>query len=66
MAKKPPRSGGRITPKGTRPVEGNRTRTDRDGPKIDHRPVDRTDPSHGRPGSGPQGPTRAGHHRGQR
>jgi hypothetical protein len=59
--------GGRVTPKGTRPDDTRRAHDD-DSPAatVDHRPVARTDPSHNRPGSGPQGPTRAGHHRGQR
>ncbi len=65
MAKKPVRSGGRVTPKGTRPVESTKSAS-KVPPAVDHRPVAGHDPAKSRPASGPQGPTRAGHHHGQR
>ena len=65
MAKKPSRSGGRVTPKGTRPVESTKSGS-KAQPAIDHRPVTHNDPAQSQRGGGPQGPTRAGHHRGQR
>ena len=65
MAKKPTRSGGRVTPKGTKPAESTRS-TSTAKPAIDHRLVNRFDPAQNRRGSGSMGPTRAGHHRGQR
>lgn len=63
--KKPSASGGRITPKGTRPDEGTKSGSTAQ-PAIDHRVVNRFDPAQNQRGSGPSGPTRAGHHRGQR
>jgi hypothetical protein len=67
MAKK--RTGGRVTPKGTQPATPNH--------KRDHATSDgsgsapRALPAHverpqGRAASGPIGPTRSGHHRGNR
>lgn len=66
MAKKPPRSGGRVTPKGTRPVEGSKSGSSKAQPAVDHRVVNHFDPAQNQRGSGPADPTRAGHHRGQR
>jgi len=66
MAKKPPRSGGRVTPKGTRPVDDTKSGSPKVPPGVDHRPVTHNDPAQNRRGTGPMGPTRAGHHRGQR
>jgi len=66
MAKKPPRSGGRVTPKGTRPVESSKSGSSKAQPTIDHRLVNRFDPAQNQRGGGPTSPTRAGHHRGQR
>lgn len=65
MAKKP-RTGGRVTPKGTRPVERSKGRASKAAPEVDHRPVPGQDPAKSRLNSGPVGPTRAGHHHGQR
>ena len=64
MAKKP-RSGGRVTPKGTKPPEQTKSES-KAQPVIDHRLVNRFDPAQNRRGSGSTGPTRAGHHHGQR
>lgn len=66
MAKKSPRSGGRVTPKGTRPVDDTKARSSHVQPGVDHRPVTQNDPAQSRRAAGPTGPTRAGHHRGQR
>lgn len=63
--KKPSVSGGRVTPKGTQPAESTKTGS-KAQPAIDHRVVNRFDPAQNQRGSGPSGPTRAGHHRGQR
>lgn len=65
MAKKPPRSGGRVTPKGTKAAEPTKAGA-KPAPAVDHRLVNRFDPAQNRRGSGSMGPTRAGHHRGQR
>jgi hypothetical protein len=65
MAKKPPRAGGRVTPKGTRPAGAAAAPSDGSA-GVDRRPVPRLDPAARRPSFGPTGPTRAGHHRGQR
>ena len=65
MAKKPTRSGGRVTPKGTKPAEHTKAGS-KAQPAIDHRLVNRFDPAQNRRGGGSMGPTRAGHHRGQR
>jgi hypothetical protein len=65
MAKKPPRSGGRVTPKGTRPVESPKA-APKLPPAVDHRPVAGHDPANSRRVAGHLGPTRAGHHHGQR
>ena len=64
MGKKPAR-GGRVTPKGTRPVERSKP-TSAATPEIDHHVVNRFDPAQNQRGGGPSGPTRAGHHHGQR
>ena len=64
MAKKPAR-GGRVTPKGTQPAGTQKSTTSgTNGP--DHRSVRRIDPAAGRQSFGPIGPTRSGHHHGQR
>jgi hypothetical protein len=73
MAKKQPRSGkpvpgGRVTPKGVRPDtpsgrKGNGSTPAADAPRAQPPPVDQ---GHGRQFTGQPGPTRAGHHRGQR
>jgi hypothetical protein len=64
--RKPARAGGRVTPKGTQP-QGTRSGPDSaPSAEVDHRPVAHIDPAHNRRASGPQGPTRAGHHHGQR
>ena len=65
MAKKQARSGGRVTPKGTKPADGTKSES-KPQPPIDHRLVNRFDPAQNQRGSGPSGPTRSGHHRGQR
>ncbi len=65
MAKKHARSGGRVTPKGTKPAESTKS-TSKAQPAIDHHIVNRFDPAQNRRGGGSMGPTRAGHHRGQR
>ena len=66
MTKKPQRAGGgRVTPKGTRPVESTKSAA-KALPAIDHHVVNRFDPAQNRRGGGPAGPTRAGHHHGQR
>jgi hypothetical protein len=65
MAKKPTRSGGRVTPKGTKPVEHTKSAS-KAQPAIDHRLVNRFDPAQNQRGGGSTGPTRAGHHHGQR
>ena len=65
MAKKPSRSGGRVTPKGTQPRRAHQVRIE--GPAgLDHRVVNRFDPAQNQRGGGSSAPTRAGHHRGQR
>lgn len=66
MAKKPSRSGGRVTPKGTRPAEAIKPRPSGGGADVERKLVPRIDPSASRRAFGPVGPTRAGHHRGQR
>jgi hypothetical protein len=72
MAKKPPRSGkpvpgGRVTPKGVRPDGPHRTGDDQhSGPDAPRAVPGRIDPTHGRQAGGHLGPTRSGHHRGQR
>jgi hypothetical protein len=73
MAKKHPRSGkptggGRVTPKGVRPdgrtgQSGGDQHTELGAPRPE--PL-RVEPAHGRRFGGPTGPTRAGHHHGQR
>jgi hypothetical protein len=65
MAKKSSRSGGRVTPKGTRPVEHTKPAAG-NAPAIDHRLVTRTGPAPHQRAGGASAPTRAGHHRGQR
>jgi hypothetical protein len=65
MAKKPSRSGGRVTPKGTQPPERT-TSGPKAQPALDHRIVNRFDPAQHQRSGGPSTPTRAGHHRGQR
>ncbi len=57
-------SGGRVTAKGTQPAESKSG--SKPQPAIDHRVINRFDPAQNQRGSGPSGPTRAGHHRGQR
>ena len=64
MAKKPTRSGGRVTPKGTKPVESTKSES-KAQPAIDHRIVNRFDPAQQRSG-GPSSTTRSSHHRGNR
>ena len=74
MAKKHPRSGkpvpgGRVTPKGVRPPSTPSTDDDGTSRKAAELPHDaraRADHGHGRQFVSPPGPTRAGHHRGQR
>ena len=66
MAKKPSRSGGRVTPKGTRPADAPKARTAAGPSDVERKLVTRIDPSASRRAFGPAGPTRAGHHRGQR
>lgn len=66
MAKKPSRSGGRVTPKGTRPAETTKARPVDRAADVERKLVTRIDPSASRRTVGPVGPTRAGHHRGQR
>jgi hypothetical protein len=73
MAKKHTRSGkpvpgGRVTPKGVRPDtpsghKGHAAGTSAEPPRVQPAPVDQ---GHGRQFTGQPGPTRAGHHRGQR
>lgn len=73
MAKKPHRSGkptpgGRVTPKGVRPDTGASRKSGTAAPGIE---APRAEPGpvgqdHGRQFTGQPGPTRAGHHRGQR
>ena len=65
MAKKPTRSGGRVTAKGTKPAEHSKTGS-KAQPAIDHRLVNRFDPAQNQRGGGSTAPTRAGHHPGQR
>ena len=75
MAKKHPRSGkpvpgGRVTPKGVRP-DGARPAADdvdphRTSAALPHDARTRADQGHGRRFVSQPGPTRAGHHRGQR
>jgi len=65
MAKKPTRSGGRVTPKGTQPSRKTKS-TAGEQPALDHHIVNRFDPAQNQRGGGPSAPTRAGHHRGQR
>jgi hypothetical protein len=65
MAKKPARSGGRVTPKGTKPADTTKAGS-KAKPAIDHHIVNRFDPAQNQRGGGSMGPTRAGHHRGQR
>ncbi|HEY9557280.1 MAG TPA: hypothetical protein VIR58_11125 [Acidimicrobiales bacterium] len=62
-----PSPGGRVTPKGVRP-QGVRTAADTAGTGTGNRPPmpRRIDPTHGTTRGGKVGPTRAGHHRGQR
>ena len=62
---KPVPGGGRVTAKGVRP-DGSTGRAD--GTTLNARPPapSRLDPTHGAPPRGQAGPTRAGHHRGQR
>jgi len=57
--------GGRVTPKGTQAADTTKSGS-KAQPVIDHRVVNRFDPAQNQKGSGPSGPTRAGHHRGQR
>jgi hypothetical protein len=64
MAKKPTRSGGRVTPKGTKPAETTKGAS-KAQPAIDHRIVNRFDPAQQR-SAGPSGKTQGTHHRGQR
>ena len=65
MAKKPSRSGGRVTPKGTQPRRAHQVRLE--GPTGRRPPlVNRFDPAQNQRGGGSSAPTRAGHHRGQR
>jgi hypothetical protein len=73
MAKKPSRNGqpglgGRVTPKGTRPAGSTSAGAHQhNGDVGGRRPAPgRIDPGHARSFGGPVGPTRAGHHRGQR
>ena len=65
MAKKPARSGGRVTPKGTQPADRRKTGAAAP-PAVDHRVVNRFDPAQHRQNGSSSGPTRSGHHRGQR
>lgn len=70
------RGGGRVTPKGTKPPERGRKRgapkgsdddNDNDNPEPEQQsPVPREDPGWSRHETGPRGPVRSGHHRGQR
>lgn len=72
MAKKhqsgKPTPGGRVTPKGVRP-DGSTSGDARNAPRAEDASrarLEKPDPGHGRPFVSPTGPTRAGHHRGQR
>jgi len=60
------RSGGRVTPKGTQPptTSKHKAGTDHAGPPRSI--PGRIDPTAGRSSIGPIGPTRSGHHRGNR
>jgi hypothetical protein len=74
MAKKHPRSGkpvpgGRVTPKGVRPdgtTSGNDDHESRAGSEPPRARPAKQDQGHGRQFVSQPGPTRAGHHRGQR
>lgn len=58
--------GGRVTPKGTQPPSSSKGKA---GSSDSHAPraaPGRVAPAPGRPSSGPIGPTRSGHHRGNR
>jgi hypothetical protein len=74
MAKKSPRSGkptpgGRVTPKGVRPDGPTSRHEDDDAAATPDAPrvvPPRIDPTHGRQPGGHLGPTRSGHHHGQR
>jgi hypothetical protein len=58
------RAGGRTTPKGTQPAGTHTTKSgERTAPA---RTFDAHDPAKSRSAQGPIGPTRSGHHRGNR
>jgi hypothetical protein len=62
------RSGGRVTPKGTQPP-GSAAKRDQEHEPNAGPPralPGRPEAGHGRAASGPVGPTRSGHHRGNR
>jgi hypothetical protein len=61
-----PSAGGRVTPKGTRPDGTTAADTGRSAQPPAATPKTRPDLEHGRRFVAPTGPTRAGHHRGQR
>ena len=63
--KKPGATSGRVTPKGTKPAGSSKAES-KAQPDIDHKVVNQFDPAQNQRGTGPTGPTRAGHHRGQR
>ena len=65
MAKKQSRTGGRVTPTGTKPAETSKSAS-KAQPAIDHHIVNRFDPAANQRGGGSSAPTRAGHHRGNR
>jgi hypothetical protein len=63
------RAGGRVTPKGTQPPRSAAKRDDQSqgSDAVPPRAAPgRPDLGHGRTASGPVGPTRSGHHRGNR
>ena len=62
------RTGGRVTPKGTKPpaTTAKHEREHTDGSGLPKAPPVRFDPGHGRPTGGPIGPTRAGPRGGNR
>jgi hypothetical protein len=63
------RGGGRVTPKGTQPRGSTAKRDDEHEPNAGPPravPGNRPDLAHGRAVTGPVGPTRSGHHRGNR
>ena len=62
------RAGGRVTPKGTQPRGSTAKRDDHahESHEAPRSAPGRPDLAHGRTAAGPVGPTRAGHHRGNR